>query len=87
MDSLKPPHPPPLSVTKMLSMLPLVSLRKNTKPEIGVRLFVFFTFFINFFMKKLIIKSKIYWQTVPLNHLFMYLVKIVYQTSLPSFLI
>ena len=52
-----------------------VSLRKSAS-EIGVKFFVFFTFFINFFMKTLI-KSKIYYQAVPLNHLFMYVVKII----------
>ena len=48
------------------SILLHVSLRKST-PEIGVKFFVFFTFFINFFMKTLI-KSIIYCQTVPLDH-------------------
>ena len=53
--------------------------------EIGVKLLVFFTFFINFFFKTLI-KSIIYCQTVPLEHLLlMYVVKIVYQASLLSF--
>ena len=53
--------------------------------EIGVKLLVFFTFFINFFFKTLI-KSIFYCQTVPLEHLLlMYVVKIVYQASLLSF--
>ena len=46
-----------------------VSLRKST-PETGVKFFVFFTFFFTFFMKTLI-KSKIYFQAVPLDHLCM----------------
>ena len=54
----------------MSVMLQHVSLRKST-PEIGVKFLVFFTFFINFFMKTSI-KSIIYCQTVPLDHLLMY---------------
>ena len=42
-------------------------------------------FFINFFMK-ILIKSIIYCQTVPLDRLLMYVVEIVCQGSLPSFL-
>ena len=41
-----------------ISVLLPVGVRKST-PEIGVKFFVFFTFFINFFMKTLI-KSIIY---------------------------
>ena len=52
-----------------ISVLLNVSLRKST-PEIRVKFFVF-TFFINFFMKTLI-KSTIYCQTVPLDHLSAY---------------
>ena len=44
-----------------------------------------FFFFINFLMKT-IIKSIIYCQTAPLDHLLMYFVKIVYRASLVSFL-
>ena len=47
-----------------MSVLLHVSLRKRT-PGIGVKFLVFFTFFINFFMK-ILIKSIIYCQTVPL---------------------
>ena len=54
--------------------------------EIGVKLLVFFTFFINCFMKTLI-KSITYCQIVPLECLLTYFVKIVCQASLPSFLI
>ena len=43
---------------------------RNTTPGIRVKFFVF-TFFINFFMKTLI-KSIIYCQTVPLDHLSAY---------------
>ena len=60
------------------------SLRENT-PQIGVKFLVFFFFFINFLMKTLI-KSIIYCQTAPLDHLLMYFVKIVYRASLVSFL-
>ena len=56
-------------------------IRKSTS-EIGVKCFVFFTFFINFFIKTLI-KNIIYCQTVPLNRLLMYVVKTVWQASLP----
>ena len=52
-----------------ISVLLHVSLRKST-PEILVKFFLF-TFFINFFMKTLI-KSIIYCQTVPLDHLSAY---------------
>ena len=45
-----------------------------------------FHFFINFFIMKTLIKSKIYCHAVSLNHLFMYVVKIVCQASLPLFL-
>ena len=45
-----------------------------------------FHFFINFFIMKTLIKSKIYCHAVSLNHLFMYVGKIVCQASLPSFL-
>ena len=52
---------------------------------IGVKLLVFFTFFIDFFMKTLI-KSIIYCQAVPLEHLLlMYVVLIVYRAPLLSF--
>ena len=57
---------------------------KNTF-ETGVKLLVFFIIFINAFMKTLI-KSIIYCQTVPLERLLMYVVKIVCQASLFSFL-
>ena len=67
-----------------MSFLLHVSLRKST-PEIGVKFLVFFTFFINFFMITFI-KSIIYCQTVPLDRLVMYVVKVVCQASLPSFL-
>ena len=67
-----------------MSFLLHVSLRKST-PEIGGKFLVFFTFFINFSMKTSI-KSKIYCQTVPLDHLLMYVAEIVCQASLPSFL-
>ena len=53
-------------------------------PEIGVKL-VFFTFSLTFFVETLI-KSIVYCQTVPLDLLLMYIVKIVCQASLPSFL-
>ena len=43
-------------------------LIKKSTSETGVKCFVFFTFFINFFMKTLI-KNIIYCQTVPLNRL------------------
>ena len=55
-------------------------IRKGTS-EIGVKCFVFFTFSINFLMKTLI-KNIIYCQTVLLNRLLMYVVKIVWQASL-----
>ena len=67
-----------------MSVLLHVSLRKST-PEVGVKFLVFFTFFINFFMK-ILIKSTIYCQTMPLDRLLMYVVKIVCQASLPLFL-
>ena len=67
-----------------MSVLLHVSLRKS-KPETEVKFFVFFTFFINFSMKTLI-KSIIYCQNVPLNHLLMYVVEVVCQASLPLFL-
>ena len=50
------------------------SLRKSS-PDTGVKCRVFFTFFINFFMKTLI-KSIIYCQTVALDCLLMHVVKI-----------
>ena len=52
--------------------------------ENGVNV-VFFIFFINFFVETLI-KSIIYCQTVPLDCLLTYILKIVCQASLPSFL-
>ena len=52
----------------------------NWRKIIGI-----FHFFINFFMKTLI-KSIIYFQTVPIERLLIYLVNIVYQVSLLSFL-
>ena len=67
-----------------ISVLLHVSLRKS-KPETEVKFFVFFTFFIKFSMKTLI-KSIIFCQNVPLNHLLMYVVKVVCQASLPLFL-
>ena len=53
-------------------------------PKNGVKL-VFFTFFNNFFVETLI-KSIVYCQTVPFDCLLMYILKIVSQASLPSFL-
>ena len=53
--------------------------------KIGVVFLLFFSFFINLFMKTLI-KSIMYCQTVPLDRLLMYIVKILFQASLPSFL-
>ena len=52
----------------------------NWRKIIGI-----FHFFINFFMKTLI-KSIIYFQTVPIERLLIYLVNIVYQVSLLLFL-
>ena len=62
-----------------------VSLRKSA-PEIVVKFLVFFTFSINFFMKTLIKNIVSICQTVSLDHLLMYLAKVVCQASLPSFL-
>ena len=60
----------------------MITFEKSTS-EIGEKLLVFF---IYFFMKTLI-KSIIYCQNlVPLERLLMYVVKIVYQASLLSFL-
>ena len=53
-------------------------------PKNGVKL-VFFTFFNNFFVETLI-KSIGYCQTVPFDCLLLYILKIVGQASLPSFL-
>ena len=63
-----------------MSVLLHVGLKKSA-PETGVRFFVFFTFFINVLIKTLI-KSIIYCQTVPFNHLLMHVAKIVCQASL-----
>ena len=65
-----------------ISVLLHVSLRKST-PEILVKFFVF-TFFINFFMKTLI-KSIIYCQTVPLDHLSAYVCRKTYMPGLSAF--
>ena len=54
-------------------------IRKSTS-EIGVKCFVVCTFFINFM--KTLIKNIIYFQTVPLNCLLMYVVTTVWQASL-----
>ena len=59
----------------------MITFEKSTS-EIGEKLLVFF---IYFFMKTLI-KSIIYCQTVPLERLLMYVMKIVCQASLLSFL-
>ena len=61
-----------------------VSLLKSTS-KIGVKFLLIFFFFINFFMKTLI-KSIIYCQTMSLGCLLMYIVKILCQASLHSFL-
>ena len=50
------------------------------------RILFIFHLFINFLIMKKLIKSKIYCHVVSLNHLFMYIGKIVCQASLPSFL-
>ena len=65
-----------------ISVLLHVSLRKST-PEILVKFFVF-TFFINFFMKTLI-KSIIYCQTVPLDHLSAYVCRKTCMPGLSAF--
>ena len=61
------------------------SLRKSTS-KIGVKFFVFFTFLLTFFIMKILLKSKIYCHAVSLNHLFMYVGKILCQASLSLFL-
>ena len=55
----------------------------RSRSDTGVEFLVIFTFFIKFFMRTLI-KSIIYRQTVPLD--VMFIVKILFQSSLPSFL-
>ena len=65
-----------------ISVLLHVSLRKST-PEILVKFFVF-TFFINFF-KKTLIKSIIYCQTVPLDHLSAYVCRKTCMPGLSAF--
>ena len=65
-----------------ISVLLHVSLRKST-PEILVKFFVF-TFFITFFMKTLI-KSIIYCQTVPLDHLSAYVCRKTCMPGLSAF--
>ena len=65
-----------------ISVLLHVSQRKST-PEILVKFFVF-TFFINFFMKTLI-KSIIYCQTVPLDHLSAYVCRKTCMPGLSAF--
>ena len=61
-----------------------VSLQKNGS-KFPVEFLLIFTFFISFFMKTLI-KTIIYCQTVPLDRLLMYIMNILCQASLPSFL-
>ena len=63
-----------------------VSLRKST-PKIGVKFLVFFTFFINFFYENInqehyLLQDCAFWAI----SLWTYVVKIVWQASLPSFL-
>ena len=61
-----------------MSILLPVSFRKST-----IQFLVFFTFFIISLMKTLI-KSIIYCQTMPLDHLLRYVAKIVSEATLPS---
>ena len=64
----------------------LLGIRKREYIENWTKkFFVFFTFFINFFMKTLI-KNIMYCEIVPLNRLLIYFVKTIRQASLLSFL-
>ena len=60
----------------------LITSNKSTS-KIGEKILVFFTFFINFFMKRLI-KRIIYCRTVLLERLLVYVVKTICQASLLS---
>ena len=68
----------------LMYIVKILCLWKSTS-KIGVQFLIIFTFFINVFMKTLA-NSIIYFQTVPLDRLLMYIVKILCQVSLPSLL-